>query len=110
MSGRKAPEHGETPNPNALLWADARLLRGHRPAGAAPRPQTKAGCWGVIHVLEGALAYWITDPRRPGSEEVLASGGAPGVTEGRARYMSEIASSFRFDPHQCCDPYRGAIE
>ena len=50
----------------------AALLRAH---------STKAGAWGLIHVLEGRLAYRINDPRRLASRTVLSPTTAPGVVE-----------------------------
>lgn len=51
------------------------------PAGLLRAHTTKAGAWGLIHVLEGRLAYRITDPRRPASETVLTPQTGPGVVE-----------------------------
>ena len=51
------------------------------PAGLLKAHSTKAGVWGLIHVLEGELVYRITDPRRAPSEQVLTPSGAPGVVE-----------------------------
>jgi tellurite resistance-related uncharacterized protein len=50
----------------------AALLRAHA---------TKPGVWALIHVLEGRLAYRVTDPRRPKSEVILEPGAGPGVVE-----------------------------
>lgn len=51
------------------------------PAGLLKAHTTKAGSWALIHVLEGALAYRIRDPRRPISETILSSLTRPGVVE-----------------------------
>lgn len=51
------------------------------PAGLLRAHNTKAGVWGLIHVLEGRLAYRITDPRLAPSETVLTPETAPGVVE-----------------------------
>lgn len=51
------------------------------PAGLLRAHATKAGAWGLIHVLEGRLAYRITDPRRDAAEQVLTPNVAPGVVE-----------------------------
>jgi tellurite resistance-related uncharacterized protein len=51
------------------------------PAGLLRAHTTKAGAWGLIHVLEGRLAYRITDPRRARSETVLSPDSDPGVIE-----------------------------
>lgn len=50
----------------------AALLRSHN---------TKPGVWGLIHVERGALAYRITDPRRPPAEALLTPQSPPGVVE-----------------------------
>lgn len=42
---------------------------------------TKAGTWGLIHVLEGRLAYRIEDPRRPARTQTLTPHDPPGVVE-----------------------------
>lgn len=64
----------------------AALLRSHT---------TKAGAWGLIHVLEGRLAYRITDPRRPPAETVL-SPGEPGVVEPTVLHEVEPLGKVRF--------------
>ena len=51
------------------------------PAALRRAHATKDGAWGLIHVLEGRLAYRITDPRRPRSEQILAANGEHGVVE-----------------------------
>jgi tellurite resistance-related uncharacterized protein len=63
------------------------LLRSHN---------TKAGTWGVIHVLEGRLAYRITDPSRPASEVVLTPSGAPGLVEPTVLHEVEPLGAVRF--------------
>jgi tellurite resistance-related uncharacterized protein len=50
----------------------AALLRSHA---------TKAGTWGLIHVVQGVVAYRITDPRREPVEVLLGAGGRPGEIE-----------------------------
>jgi len=50
----------------------AALLRDH---------DTKAGTWGLIHVLSGRLRYRITDPRRAPAETLLTPETPPGVVE-----------------------------
>lgn len=50
----------------------APLLKDHR---------TKAGTWALIHVLEGALQYDVTDDRRLSASVVLTAGGPPGIVE-----------------------------
>jgi tellurite resistance-related uncharacterized protein len=63
------------------------LLRAHT---------TKAGAWGLIRVLEGRLAYRITDPRRPPKEMVLSPGGEPGVVEPTILHEVEPLGKVRF--------------
>jgi tellurite resistance-related uncharacterized protein len=62
---RRTPEFTEAAVPPALL-------RSH---------STKTDAWGLIHVLEGRLAYRLTDPRRPAEETVLTPDTPPGVVE-----------------------------
>jgi tellurite resistance-related uncharacterized protein len=62
---RRTPEFTETTVPPGLLRAHS----------------TKEGVWGLIHVLEGCLAYRITDPGRPPAERLLTPDEEPGVVE-----------------------------
>jgi tellurite resistance-related uncharacterized protein len=55
------------------------------PAGLLRSHSTKAGVWGVIHVLEGRLRYRIYDPA---SEQVLTPA-APGIV--RPTQLHEVA-------------------
>lgn len=57
------------------------MTEGSVPAGLLRSHSTKPGVWGLIHVLEGALAYRITDPRRPESKRTLVPAEPPGVVE-----------------------------
>jgi tellurite resistance-related uncharacterized protein len=66
------------------------------PAGLLRSHTTKAGAWGAIHVLEGRLAYRITDPRRPRTETVLTAEGAPGVVEPTVLHEVEPLGPVRF--------------
>ena len=66
------------------------------PPGLLRSHTTKAGAWGLIHVLEGRLAYRITDPRRPPSETVLSPGEAPGVVEPTVLHEVEPLGGVRF--------------
>jgi tellurite resistance-related uncharacterized protein len=65
----------------------AALLRAHA---------TKAGAWGLIRVLEGRLAYRVTDPRRPGCETVLTPQTPPGVVEPTILHEVEPRGAVRF--------------
>lgn len=66
------------------------------PAGLLKAHATKAGAWGLIHVLEGRLRYRITDLRRPASEMVLTPEGAPGVVEPTVLHEVEPLGPVRF--------------
>jgi len=66
------------------------------PAGLLKAHTTKAGAWGLIHVLEGRLVYRITDPDRPGSEAVLTPQSGPGVVEPTILHEVEPLGSVRF--------------
>jgi tellurite resistance-related uncharacterized protein len=66
------------------------------PAGLLRAHTTKAGAWGLIHVLEGRLAYRVTDSRRPASETVLTPDGAPGVVEPTILHEVEPLGPVRF--------------
>jgi len=66
------------------------------PAGLLRAHTTKEGVWGLIHVLEGALAYRISDPRRPASETVLVPGAPPGVVEPTILHEVEPLAGVRF--------------
>lgn len=66
------------------------------PAGLLRAHTTKAGTWGLIHVLEGRLAYRVVDPRRPISEAILTPDGPPGVVEPTILHEVEPLGSVRF--------------
>lgn len=66
------------------------------PAGLLRSHTTKAGAWGLIHVLEGRLAYRITDPRRPPAETVLTPDLPPGVVEPTILHEVEPLGRVRF--------------
>ena len=66
------------------------------PAGLLKAHTTKQGAWALIHVLEGCLAYRITDPRRPASEFVLTPEGPPGVVEPTILHQVEPLGPVRF--------------
>jgi tellurite resistance-related uncharacterized protein len=66
------------------------------PAALLSAHSTKAGAWGLIHVLEGRLAYRVTDPRRAPSETVLTPGGEPGVVEPTILHEVEPLGPVRF--------------
>ncbi len=66
------------------------------PAGLLRAHDTKPGVWGLIQVLEGRLAYRVTDPRRPASETVLTPDGEPGVVEPTILHEVEPQGAVRF--------------
>jgi tellurite resistance-related uncharacterized protein len=66
------------------------------PKGLLRSHATKDGTWGLIHVLEGRLAYRITDPRRDKAERVLTSDGQPGLVEPAILHEVEPLGPVRF--------------
>lgn len=80
MAYRRTAEFTETTVPPGLLRAHT----------------TKAGAWGLIHVLEGRLAYRITDPRRPSTETILSPEDAPGIVEPTVLHEVEPIGAVRF--------------
>lgn len=66
------------------------------PAGLLREHDTKPGVWGLIHVLEGRLAYRVTDPRRPACETILTPEGGPGVVEPTIRHEVDPVGHVRF--------------
>jgi tellurite resistance-related uncharacterized protein len=66
------------------------------PAALLKAHNTKDGAWALITVLKGALAYHVTDPRRPASRTVLTPGTAPGVIEPTILHAVEPLGPVRF--------------
>jgi tellurite resistance-related uncharacterized protein len=66
------------------------------PAGLLKAHTTKPGSWGLIHVLEGRLAYRIRDPRRTACESVLSPEAPPGVVEPTVLHEVEPLGAVRF--------------
>lgn len=66
------------------------------PKGLLQDHSTKAGTWGLIHVLAGNLRYRITDPRRSGNEVMLAPDRPPGVVEPTIVHHVEPLGPVRF--------------
>jgi tellurite resistance-related uncharacterized protein len=70
------------------------------PAGLLKSHATKAGTWGLIHILAGELQLRITDERRRSAEFRLSAWTIPGVIEptilhavrplGRVRFYVEF--------------------
>ena len=66
------------------------------PAGLLADHSTKEGVWGLIHVTQGRLRYFITDPRREPEEYVLHPGTEPGVVEPTILHRVEPMGSVEF--------------
>ncbi|MGZ3275975.1 MAG: DUF1971 domain-containing protein [Caulobacteraceae bacterium] len=66
------------------------------PAGLLRAHDTKPGVWGLIHVLQGCLAYRVTDPREPASETILTPEGESGVVEPAVLHEVEPLGPVRF--------------
>jgi tellurite resistance-related uncharacterized protein len=88
---------------NAELPQDARPYRRTDvftettvPKGLLKAHTTKEGAWALIHVLEGRLAYRVTDPRRPRSETVLTPEAPAGVVEPTVLHEVEPLGPVRF--------------
>ncbi len=66
------------------------------PAGLLSEHNTKAGVWGRIQVLEGALLYRVTDPRREPAERLLTPAAPPGVVEPEIKHHVALNGPVRF--------------
>ena len=66
------------------------------PAGLLADHSTKEGVWGLIHVTQGRLRYFITDPRREPEQYVLDPGTEPGVVEPTILHRVEPMGSVEF--------------
>lgn len=66
------------------------------PAALRKDHTTKAGTWALIHVVEGALRYDITDHRRPTRSGILTPGGPPGIVEPTILHHVEPIGPVRF--------------
>jgi tellurite resistance-related uncharacterized protein len=66
------------------------------PAALQGEHNTKAGVWGRIQVLEGALLYRVTDARRAPTERLLTPGEPPGVVEPEIRHHVTLTGPVRF--------------
>ena len=66
------------------------------PAGLRRSHATAQGVWGLIHVLQGHLAYRVTDPRRSPVEKVLSPDQAPGVIAPGVLHEVEPLDEVRF--------------
>jgi tellurite resistance-related uncharacterized protein len=72
------------------------FTQGTLPAALRRAHSTKPDAWGLIHVLEGALTYRITDPRRDTAETMLTPQGPPGVVEPTILHEVEPHGPVRF--------------
>ena len=66
------------------------------PAGLLGEHNTKAGVWGRIRVIEGALLYRVTDPRREAAERLLTPEEPPGVVEPEIKHHVALTGPVRF--------------
>jgi tellurite resistance-related uncharacterized protein len=66
------------------------------PAGLLKAHATKSLTWGLIHVLQGRLAYRITDPRRAVADIVLTAETPPGLVEPTVLHEVEPLGPVRF--------------
>ncbi|MCX7585789.1 DUF1971 domain-containing protein [Phenylobacterium sp. 58.2.17] len=66
------------------------------PAGLLGEHNTKAGVWGRIQVMAGALLYRVTDPRREAAERLLTPAEAPGVVEPGIVHHVTLTGPVRF--------------
>jgi len=66
------------------------------PAGLLKAHKTKPDVWALIHVLEGRLAYKISKPGQPPSNEVLTPGTPAGVIEPAIPHEVEPLGPVRF--------------
>lgn len=88
----------ETPLPNGVhpyRRTDV-FTEGTVPQGLRKAHTTKEGVWGVIHVLEGRLAYRIVDARRNPHERVLTAETPPGIVEPTILHEVEPLGAVRF--------------
>lgn len=66
------------------------------PPGLLGEHNTNAGVWGRIHVMEGALLYRVTDPRREATERLLTPDEPPGVVEPEIKHHVALTGPVRF--------------
>lgn len=64
--------------------------------GLLSEHNTKAGAWGRIRVLEGALLYRVTDPRREAADRLLTPDEPPGVVEPEIKHHIALVGPVRF--------------
>ena len=66
------------------------------PVGLLKDHSTKKGTWGLIHVEEGGLWYFITDPERPASHDILSPDWEMAVVEPTIVHRVEPMGRVRF--------------
>jgi tellurite resistance-related uncharacterized protein len=66
------------------------------PAGLLKDHSTKEGTWGLIHVDEGELHYFITDSTRRRIVQILTPSERPGVVEPTIVHRVEPMEHVRF--------------
>lgn len=66
------------------------------PAGLLGDHATKEGVWALIQVEDGALRYFVTDPRREAAERLLTPEGEAGVVEPTILHRVEPVGAVRF--------------
>lgn len=97
VQARRRPEEIGMLPPDVMPYArTADFTESTVPPGLLRSHTTKAGAWGLIHVLEGRLAYRITDVRRPPTETVLSPEGGPGIVEPTVLHEVEPLGKVRF--------------
>lgn len=74
------------------------------PAGLRKRHSTKAGVWGVIHILEGKLLYRTLEP----FNEVIADASMPSlIIEPQMEHEVDPVGSVRFYVEFHAEPKKG---
>ena len=66
------------------------------PNGLLSDHSTKEGVWGLIHVTQGQLRFWVTDPRREAEMHLLDADSGPGIVEPTILHRVEPVGTVRF--------------
>jgi len=66
------------------------------PKGLLQAHATKSGVWAQIHIVEGNLAYRITDGRRAPKQTILSAGAPAGLVEPTILHEIEALGPVRF--------------
>ncbi|HVJ00333.1 MAG TPA: DUF1971 domain-containing protein [Sphingomonas sp.] len=97
-----ATRHGLAANPEQLpeglesYRRTADFTETTVPAALLGEHNTKAGSWGLIHVIEGRLRYRVTDPRRAPLDLILTRDTRPGIVEPTILHHVEPLGAVRF--------------